>query len=143
SDDFLVEIKRAVRDKPSGNLELILMIPNAKRNRNDENIIKKRLIEHFKRHHKLLHEEKSKITEKGIIFTVAGIIIMLLAAYFFFEKAEYSLIDKFLLILMEPAGWFLFWEGLDQVIFESKKKTPDLEFYEKMIKCEINFIGYQ
>jgi len=47
----------------------------------------------------------------------------------------------FLLILFEPAGWFFFWEGLDQVVFESKKTKPDLEFYEKMAKSDIYFLS--
>ena len=142
SDDFLVEAKKAARDKASGALELKLMIPNAKRNKDDEVTIKKRLRDHFKRHHKMLRDEKNDIVYRGLLFAVAGVIIMFVAAFFFFEKAAYKLVDKFLLILLEPAGWFLFWEGLSLVVFESKKKNPDVTFYEKMASCEINFIGY-
>ena len=142
SDDFLAEAKRATRERDAGPIELILMIPNAKRNHNDETIIKKRLRDHFRKHHTVLHNEKNKILYRGLAFTIVGIAIMTLAAYYFFDKAVYDLVSKFLLVLLEPAGWFLFWEGLDQMIFEAKKKTPDLGFYEKMTKCEIKFIGY-
>jgi len=48
----------------------------------------------------------------------------------------------FLVILLEPGGWFLFWEGLNLIIFETKEETPDFSFYEKMSKCSINFSSY-
>ena len=49
---------------------------------------------------------------------------------------------SFLVVFLEPAGWFLFWEGSDLVIFDSKKKKPDLEFYEKMTRANIGFLSY-
>ncbi|MEM7823858.1 MAG: hypothetical protein QW227_00565, partial [Candidatus Aenigmatarchaeota archaeon] len=142
SDDFLAEAKKGARDKPSGGLELKLMLPKAKRREEDENTIRKRLREHFRKHYKILRAEKNSIIYKGVLFVLAGVLVMFFAALFFFEEAEYSFVDKFLLILLEPAGWFLFWEGLDMIVFESKKKNPDLSFYKKMVDCEINFIGY-
>ena len=50
SDDFLIECKRAARDKDDHGFELILSVPKLKRNVNDEFKIKKRLREHFHKH---------------------------------------------------------------------------------------------
>jgi len=49
SDDFLLECKRAARDRdPKMNFELRLLIPKTRRNANDELIIKHRLKSHFR-----------------------------------------------------------------------------------------------
>ena len=49
---------------------------------------------------------------------------------------------KFLFVLLEPGGWFCFWEGLNQVIFEPKTKKHELDFYKKMANSRINFLSY-
>ena len=66
---------------------------------------------------------------------------MFIATFLLF-KYEGGLLTSFLVVLLEPAGWFLFWEGLDLTIFSSKKIKPDLNFYEKMSKCYITFLSY-
>ena len=50
SVDMLDELKRASRDKASGQTELKFLIPKDLRKESDEIQIKKRLREHFKRH---------------------------------------------------------------------------------------------
>ena len=48
-----------------------------------------------------------------------------------------------LLVLFEPAGWFMLWVGLDHLVYASKDKKKELAFYSKMIKSEINFFTHQ
>ncbi|PIU76093.1 hypothetical protein COS75_00785, partial [Candidatus Pacearchaeota archaeon CG06_land_8_20_14_3_00_35_12] len=48
SDDFLLEAKRASKEKISGAIEMQFLIPHDKRNKELENTIKKRLHDHFK-----------------------------------------------------------------------------------------------
>jgi len=142
SVDFLDEAKRASRDKDDIGIELSFLIPKYKRNTAEEALIKKRLHEHFRKNHHRLEKEKKEVVNKGILFTVMGIIVMFVASLILFKESGKNLLISFLIILLEPAGWFLFWEGLGQVIFEAKKKKPELEFYEKMLKCEIHFLPY-
>jgi hypothetical protein len=141
SVDFLGEAKRASIDKPSGEIELRLMIPKRARKTEVEEVIKKRLRSHFERHAKKISEQNKKILRNGSIFTASGIMIMLIATFVLFEYPQSNFFTHFLTILFEPAGWFLFWEGLDQVVFESKKTKPELEFYDKMTKSDINFLS--
>lgn len=141
SDDFLLEAKKASRDKKTG-IELTFLIPAAQRNFQKENTIKKRLREHFKNHHASLHNEMLGIKKSGLGFLAIGIILMFLATFILFKYSEKGLLFSFLITLLEPAGWFLFWEGLNLIIFESKKISPDLTFYEKMIKGGISFNNY-
>ena len=141
SVDFLSEAKRASIDKPSGQIELRLMVPKKLRKPGVEEVIKKRLKNHFERHARKIKLQNKKILRNGSIFTASGIGIMLVATFVLFGYSQTNIFNHFLTILFEPAGWFLFWEGLDQVVFESKKTGPELEFYEKMAKSDINFIS--
>jgi hypothetical protein len=141
SDDFLAETKRASRDKVSGNIELKLLVHKALRNVQHETLIKKRLREHFKKHSIRIEQEKAKIVKEGIAFILIGMFLMAVASYMMFKNYN-TLFSSFIIILLEPGGWFFFWEGLRLVIFESKLKTPDLDFYRKMSKCDISFLAY-
>jgi hypothetical protein len=142
SDDFLLEAKKASVDKPSGQIELKFMIPTVERNSTTEATIKKRLREHFKRHAEQLLTEYRKFVRQGVQLTSIGIGFMILTAIILYKYPEGNFFANFLIILLEPASWFLFWEGMSQVIFESKEKKPDVEFYEKMSTCEIKFLSY-
>jgi hypothetical protein len=140
--DFLGEAKRASIDKPSGQIELRLLIPKKIRKAEIEEVIEKRLRGHFERHAKKVSEQNKKILRNGLIFTASGILIMLVATFtLFVGYSQSNFFTHFLTILFEPAGWFLFWEGLDQVVFESRKTKPEMEFYEKMIKSDIIFLS--
>ncbi|OGY48267.1 MAG: hypothetical protein A3D39_00185 [Candidatus Buchananbacteria bacterium RIFCSPHIGHO2_02_FULL_39_17] len=139
SDDFLFELKQACRDK-EGELNLNLLLPKLKRNPYHEALIKKRLKEHFKKHFERKSKEKNKIFRQGSLFVGFGIVLMMAAAYFLYQQyASYNFWGSIVVVILEPGSWFLFWEGLELLIFESKKHSPDLQFYEKMNSCKINF----
>jgi hypothetical protein len=140
SVDFLDEAKRASIDKPSGEIQLRLIVPKKIRDIEKERVIQKRLKAHFERHAGKIESQHKNVIRNGAIFTITGIMIMLIATFTLFGYSENNLFVHFLLIIFEPAGWFLFWEGLDQVLFESKKTRPEMEFYEKMAKTETYFL---
>jgi len=142
SEDFISEIKKASMEKPYGGIEVRLMLPKDKRNEEQEKVIRERLKSHFSRHAKQLEGEASRIVRNGIFFIVLGMLLMFTATVLAFSYGDQSLLVQFLIVLTEPAGWFLFWEGSNIVLFESKKIKPDVEFYEKLSKSEIEFIGY-
>ncbi|HIH39843.1 TPA: hypothetical protein HA219_03945 [Candidatus Woesearchaeota archaeon] len=141
SDDFLIEAKKASRDKVSG-IELNFLIPKSVRKPSEENIIKKRLKDHFKKHYHSEKQETLNIRRFGARFAGIGIVLMFLATFILFRFPDKSFVMNFLVVLLEPAGWFLLWEGLNQVIFEPRKHREDMEFYRKMSSCEINFFEY-
>ena len=138
SDDFLSECKRAAKDKEVG-VELRLLVPKHKRKFDDENKIRKRLKNHFNKHFKEKEKEMRSVKREGLMWFFLGVVVMV-AATFFYKRDEF--IFTLLFIMAEPASWFLFWEGLNLIIFESKKISPNLEFYRKMNECHINFHPY-
>jgi hypothetical protein len=141
SVDFLEETKRAIIDK-KGKLQMNLFMPKKLRNFKDETTIKKRLSEHFRRHKELENKEYKKLISKGIKFVTFGVIVMFLASLILFKYSEGSIFTSFLVVFLEPAGWFLFWEGLDLVIFDAKKMTKNRTFYNRMSEAEIVFSSY-
>lgn len=141
SDDFLSEIKRASVDKPEGGAEITFLIDKKKRDSLIENTIKKRLKAHFKHHLELTKKEKDKTILHGLFFSMAGVIFMFTATILLFRYEHTSLMITFLIVLLEPAGWFSFWEGMNNIVFESKRENPKLSFYRKMSQSSINFVS--
>lgn len=142
SDDFLIEAKKVSRETAKGAIELNLLMPNDKRNSNNEALIKKRLKEYFKKHYHLIETEKRTTIKNGTMFAMVGVLLMFIGVLVLFKLPQENFLTAFLVILLEPAGWFLLWEGMYMVIFESKNKNQDLDFHKKMSNATISFHGY-
>lgn len=144
SVDFLDEIKRASIDKSDDIIDLILNVPEGSRNPELEETIKQRLANHFKRHYFLLQKEKGKVVRTGVGMVMVGIIFMLFATRLHLAGGDVDTYLSFFRSLLEPMALFLLWEGMDQIIFNSKNVNPNLFFYKKMYNSEghIEFRSY-
>lgn len=139
SDDFLIETKKAARDKEEG-LQLTMMMPKERRKPEQEVVIKKRLREHFKKHAKMAEDAVKKTKRNGIYMAIGGVAMLVLAAVIAYYL-QGSFLSVLLLVLLEPAGWFTVWTGLDQLYYTANEKKPEMEFYQKMVAAEISFIS--
>jgi len=135
SDDFLIECKKAAREKGM-DVELILFLAKEKRSFNNELMIKKRLKNHFQRHFVEIEKSIKSIKKEGTVWFLIGALIMF-SATFLYSLEQFFF--KFLMIMSEPAGWFLFWEGLYKVFIESREKKSNYNFYKKMTRAKITF----
>ena len=141
SDDFILQAKKISRNKDGNKMSLKLLLPVSVRNEKDEKVIIGRLHRHFKEAHQELKIDVKKTNRKGILCTFIGIVFMVIASYLSYMKAaEYHI--HFLIVLFEPAGWFLIWAGLDHLVYSSKETKKELDFYSKMTKSEIKFFTY-
>lgn len=141
SDDFIFQVKKVTKDQPGSKMMLKLLLPEAARNRQDEEIIAERLHGYFIKSYEQLLNEKKQNNRKGIQLTAAGVVLMIAASYISFLKPEaYSI--HLMLILFEPAGWFLLWVGLDDLVYYSRKTKKELDFYSKMALAEFEFDSY-
>jgi hypothetical protein len=147
SDDFLFECKRAAREKEKY-LELRLLVPVHKRKIHEETIIRRRLKEHFKKHSKEEEKIVKKIKREGLYWCFIGSIVLIISTFLYEFKLSLGsgffsriLID-FLFIISQPAGWFIFWEGLGKIFIVSREKSSNYEFYKKMSEANINFFNY-
>jgi hypothetical protein len=143
SVDFLGEARRASRDKVSGQVELQFLISEQARDRKQEPEIKKRLHSHFSGHYQGLILEQRSIKGEGTKLAISGMIIMLAATWLHFNFQDTTFFLSFLVVVFEPAGWFLMWNGLDKMLFEPRRSKPELDFYGKMSTCKISFISYK
>jgi hypothetical protein len=141
SEDFLHELKRASlpKEEESG-LSLVLLIPKEKRFAGQEQLIKDRLRDHFKRRRKRLQDKLKSERITGLKMTALGIVFMFLATYLLTYTVK-NILTTFVVVLLEPAGWFTFWEGLDLIVFQEKEINPDLAFYRKMTGAKIIFMS--
>lgn len=139
SSDFLDELKRAARDKPFDKISLKLLLQKGKRKLNDEKIIKNRLEHHFKHHYDIVKEEKRKIIKKGVFVALTGLILLFILVYFGSIIPNYGALTDYPIRLVEIMIWFLFWEGMNMVLFETKILNHNLDFYKKMSKCDVSF----
>src|SRR3989344_5241473 len=123
---------------------MVLHMPEKERKEYEEAIIEERLGAYFKKHYLLLRQEKRRIIKLGSVMVTLGVIFMILATFIVFEDPSKSMLLSFLLVFLEPAAWFLLWEGSDQLIFNSKNINPDLNFYRKMSDAHkrISFKSY-
>jgi len=141
SDDFLLELKKASKDKPSGGIEIKFLIPEKERNASHENIIRRRLREYFTRHHQLLEREVRNLKIRAAVQTAAGMLMIMVATYL--SGLDASLLwARLLMVILEPAGWFTAWTGLEHYGFSRREKDTELNFYHKMMQAEIIFLPY-
>ena len=80
----------------------------------------------------------------GLTMVFLGIISMIAATLIIFKDPADDLFLSFLVVFLEPAAWFLLWEGMDQIVFNSKNINPDFNFYRKMSNSrgQIHFKSY-
>src|SRR3989338_2794493 len=108
SDDFLLEAKKAARYKEE-NLQLDFLIKKSERKLEHEILIKRRLREHFKKHAVLAQEEVSKVKKEGYILIGIGVLMMFITVLIYSNIISFGEFTKSIIIIItEPAGWFLF-----------------------------------
>jgi len=138
SDDFLSEVKKVSRESDFAINELKLLIPEKNRNHETENIIGKRLHVYFRKNYQKFLEKMKSYKSKGYLNVCGGTAMMILASYISSLKSENFIMHIFLIIL-EPAGWFFVWAGLDNLFYYSSEQRPELDFYSKISKSKIIF----
>lgn len=141
SDDFITMVKNISKNKTGNHMLLRLLLPGNIRDEQEEKKIATRLHNHFGDVYQQLRAEIRKKNNKGLMVTFIGVIIMTIASYISFIKPEkYSV--HLLLVLFEPAGWFLVWVGLDYLVYASKETKKELVFYTKMKTAKIIFFTH-
>jgi len=141
SDDFLVEVRKMVREKPSGRVELKLLIPTGKRKMELEAIAIKNLHTFFRHAANEIQHEMDKTRRRGFILSAIGFLVMIATAYIV-SISDRSFFYTALQIVLEPSGWFMVWSGMDNIFYNARRRRPNLDFNTKMAHADIVFISY-
>jgi hypothetical protein len=140
SDDFLYEVKKVSGENDFLIKEFKLLIPNNERNFETELVITKRLHNYFTKNQYYFLGKKTTEIKKGFLFTLFGVLMMVGASLVSSLNTD-KILWHTLLVIIEPAGWFLVWSGMETLINTSRKEKPELDFYNKISKSKIVFLN--
>lgn len=142
SEDFLDELKESFKYRKEHADNLILLLAPEKRNEQIEQGIISSLEEQFRLRYEMLYKKERKIKAKGILFVITGIIVMVLdSVIVYWGSKTYSVIAT--RVVLEPAGWFLIWNGLDLLMNGLRKARHETFFYRKAGELKIHFKDLQ
>lgn len=145
SEDFLAAAKKEARDKGEG-LQLNLMVPKAVRNSANEELIRQRLKEHFRRHYRLVKAELTKRRRRALTLITIGVIVGLIDAFVLYTPTTFNLSAVFteaVGIILTPASWYTIWTGFDLLLVIPKEDAAEEAFYKKMRGVIITFSTYE
>ena len=112
SEDFLYELRTEMKYNEHHAGDMVLLLPEQKRDETAEKIITNSLTDFFRSQFRFHRDKCRKKLNKSILLFVAGVTIMLLNSWVSYYSIE-SFPIIFLKVLLEPAGWFLVWATLD------------------------------
>ena len=141
SDDFLYEAKKVTHEMKPGVFDVTFLVPHNKRNKTEEEIIKSRLQAHFRKEFTRMQKEYQRIIRTGIMLTGAGFLLML-GAISALHLSQINFAYEYGRVVLEPAGWFTAWYGLDHIFYLSKENKHEMAFNKKMSHAEFRFDAY-
>ncbi len=128
----------AVKYKKERAADLLLLLPQEKRNEPSEKIIISSLKEFFTDQFRNWNDKFKKKLNTGIILLFAGLVTMAINSFISF-KAMHSFPITIVKIILEPAGWFLLWLSFDFLFYDLREIRKDKEFFSKLSEMNIHF----
>ncbi len=120
--------------------DLLLLLPQDKRDENSENVIGSSLKNFFKDQFYSSKDKFGKKLTTGIILLLAGSVTMMVNSYINF-KTSHSFFLSFVKILLEPAGWFLLWLGFDFLFYDLREIKKEKKFFKEFSDINIHFMS--
>lgn len=138
SEDFIEELKASMKYKPEHPDALILLLPSQLRDAEVEKPIVSSIKEQIKGRENVLNEKARRTRNRGLSMLTAGVLIMIADSLIFY-RARTGYFVILLRIIMEPAGWFMIWNGLDFLIYEYRTIVKENAFYRAVGALSIHF----
>lgn len=139
SDDFVDELRDSLRYNTEAIDELQLRLPADVRDKARETEIVSSIKRQVGEREAKLRADSKKWQTRGWLFTAIGFAAMLLDAMITIRIKEGN-IPVLARIILEPAGWFLIWNGLDFLLFEYRKFGKDQAFHRTVGEMKIRFL---
>ncbi len=135
SEDFVKELHRRYTETIKGDLVINFALPHAIRSEKVEGIIKKRIKEYFKLHHKELDKHSHEKMKGGAIRLLIGALVSIAV----FEIPGLSVPP--IITLLSVFMWFFIWSGFEDIFDASAKHRHKRIFLEKFMKADYRFIS--
>jgi hypothetical protein len=138
SEDFLHELRNALKYRKERVHDLVLLLPVEKRDEPNETAIMESLKSFFNAQFQAHLDNCRKKYKRGIFLGIAGILIMIFNSFISFKSSQ-SLPLVALRVLMEPAGWFLLWVSFDFLFYDWNDLKKEREFFRELSEMKIHF----
>ena len=138
SEDFYNQLRKFGIEDMEGQIEIDLLIDEKKRDIALEKMIHERILEFFSIHYRIHKRKRNRILMQSLLFMLLGtlfILILTLGLKKYDGQLSYILLIK----LLEPASWFLSWEGLHLLFFEYVEGKDKEDFHRNMSHARIAF----
>ena len=138
SSDFLDELRVAMKNQDETINDLILLIPQEKRNKQAEQNIIHNLTSYFK--HQLAFNKEKYISriKKGTLLFFLAVTLMIVNSILNFSLGDH-LISSIIRIVLEPSGWFLIWVAFDMLYYDVRMIKKEKLFFTELSKIKIYF----
>lgn len=138
SEDFLDEIRAEIKYKDDVSGELILLMPEKKRNEESEKTISESLAVYFNSRFNFLNHKCHRLMRKALILLMAGLLLMLLNSWMsYYHMISFAVAA--VKILVEPAGWFLLWLAFDILFYDHPLLKKERSFFKKLGSMHVLF----
>jgi hypothetical protein len=138
SDDFLYELRNALKYREKRINDLILLLPGDKRNEPDEKMIAASLKDFFSSRYGNSANRCRRKLNRGIILGITGIIIMITNTFAGYNGAHtFPLVA--IRVILEPAGWFLLWASFDFLFYNWQELKKERDFFKELAEMNIHF----
>lgn len=138
SEDFIEELQMSLKYRHEQPDSLILLLPEAQRNAEVEKEISVSIKEQLRDRIEILQNKSGKTRMRGTALLVSGMLIMLLDSLIVWKiQSHYP--GVVLRIVMEPAGWFMIWNGLDYLVYEYRSIKKETAFYKTIERLGLHF----
>lgn len=138
SEDFVDELRIAFKYKHEQPEAVSLFLPSAKRNPEIENAITISIKEQLTDRREILDTKLQKVWLWGVSLSVAGLLIMLIDSIIVY-RAGTNYLGALVKVVMEPAGWFMIWRGLDLLTYDYTRTKREWRFYTAIERLHLYF----
>lgn len=138
SEDFLFELRNALKYRKERIHDLLLLLPQERRNEQNEKMIISSLKDFFNEQYHFNAEKCRRKLQRGIIWGILGIIVIIVDSLIGSLKVN-SLPLSSLRVILEPAGWFLLWSSLDFLLYDLQEMKEEREFFRELAEMSVHF----
>jgi hypothetical protein len=138
SEDFIHELELSFLHKAGPIKEIVLQLPGKERDAAVEPVIAESLSNYFRKQERVYSESFRKKRRGAWLLVLSGVMIMTIGAFISLRITNVVL-SQIMQILLEPAGWFMLWSGMDTFVYGLNKLKREAVFFRELAVVQWHF----